>query len=165
MAASDRTPTPTIVESGWSERHEVATAKCPAGTGLVGGGFDSRNTRNGYQQNTDSVELNAPSEDTPNTWEVQLTNGQARAYAMCAPGAPTPTIVASKWANSGGIARATCPEGTALIGGGADSKPSTNLYNNVTDAQQANAPDAKTANTWKAEMMNGASKALAMCVE
>lgn len=165
LAADASTPTPQIVASDWSERHGTASATCPAGTGLVGGGFDSRNSRNHLRQNSDSVEESAPSTTTPNTWLVQLTHGKAKSFAMCVPGAPTPTIVASEWVDKGGVAYATCPEGTALIGGGADSKPSKDGFGVVTDAQQANAPDNKTANTWMAQMMNGSSKAYAMCAE
>ncbi|MFC4912289.1 hypothetical protein [Actinomadura gamaensis] len=163
--AAAQTPTPTIVESDWSGKHKVASATCPPGTGLVGGGFDSYNSRTSLGTNTDSMELNAPSDTEPNTWQVQLTNGQARAYAMCVPGAPTPTIVASAWSERGSKAYATCPQGKALIGGGADSRPSTNSFSQVGDAQQANTPDAQKPNTWRAEMMIGESRAFAMCVD
>ncbi|WP_382466513.1 hypothetical protein ACFIN9_41045 [Streptomyces noursei] len=165
LAAEAATPTPKIVASGWAEDHKVASATCPAGTGLVGGGFDSHNTRNRADQNTDSVEESAPSATKSNTWLVQLSNGDAKSFAMCVPGAPTPKTVASEWVADGGWAYATCPKGTALIGGGTDSTPSKNGPGAVTDAQQVNAPSGKKANTWMAQMMNGSSKAFAMCVK
>ncbi|MEV8413968.1 hypothetical protein AB0P45_10200 [Streptomyces niveus] len=164
-AAPAATPTPKIVASGWSGDHGVASATCPAGTGLSTGGFDSQNTRNGYGQNTDGVEENAPSPTKANTWLVQMARGKAKAFALCVPGAPTPSIVASGWVDDGGTARATCPAGMAMIGGGADSKAYKNGYGNVTDTQQINAPDDKKANTWMAQMMIGSSRALVMCTK
>ncbi|QKW54962.1 hypothetical protein HUT08_33425 [Streptomyces buecherae] len=154
-----------MISSAWSGNHGVASATCPAGTGLVGGGFDSRNTRTPAGHNTDSVEENAPSDKKPNTWLVQLTNGKAKSFAMCVPGAPVPTIVASDWVTKGGTAYATCPQGTALIGGGSDSRPFKTYVGAVIDAQQINAPDDKKANTWMAQMMRGSSKAFAMCAK
>jgi hypothetical protein len=154
---------PTVVASNWSLSGEVARVTCPAGTQLVGGGQDARleTTLTGIL--TDGVEANAPDPDYPNSWKVQAHHGQARAFAMCTADAPTPTVVASDWSAKGAVARATCPAGTQLVGGGQDARLETTLAGNVTDDVEANAPDPEYPNTWKVQLHYGQARAFAMC--
>ncbi|EDY50465.1 hypothetical protein [Streptomyces clavuligerus] len=156
-------PTPTVVASEWSADKEVATATCPAGTNLVGGGQDARLRVNGYDNVIDGVEANAPSPDTPNSWKVQLHLGQARAFAMCTAEAPMPTVVASEWSADKEVATATCPAGTNLVGGGQDARLTQNHYGQVLDGVEANAPSPDLANSWKVQLNDGKARAFAMC--
>ncbi|MER7987709.1 hypothetical protein ABTY53_19310 [Streptomyces noursei] len=55
----------------------------PAGTTLVGGGYDSKPVHLGNGANADTVNANAPSASKPNTWAVRMDGGRAKVYAMC----------------------------------------------------------------------------------
>ncbi|MEU6261743.1 hypothetical protein [Saccharopolyspora shandongensis] len=74
---------PQVVTSAWSGKAEAVSASCPSGTDLAGGGYDSRPATTGNGANADAVDLNAPSDTTPNSWTVKMHIGTARAYAMC----------------------------------------------------------------------------------
>jgi hypothetical protein len=63
------------------------------------------------------------------------------------------------------VARATCPAGTRLIGGGHDARLVTNpaLGEMVVDDIELNAPDASVANTWQTQAHRGPTRAFALC--
>jgi hypothetical protein len=156
-------PTPVVVASEWGAQGAVARVTCPAGTQLVGGGVDSRLVANLASTVLDDIEANAPDPELANTWKAQAHHGQARAFAMCTAEAPTPVVVASEWGAQGSVARATCPAGTQLVGGGQDARLTTNVFDQVTDAVELNAPDPGTPNTWQVQLHSGQARAFAMC--
>ncbi|MEU6109378.1 hypothetical protein ABZ853_13395 [Streptomyces albidoflavus] len=156
--------TPTVVASDWSPRGEVASASCPAGTHMVGGGVDARLVKNGFGQVQDAVEANTPDADRAGTWKTQLKKGQARAFVMCDAKAPAPTVVASEWSPAGQAARAVCPAGTELAGGGQDARIRTNGLGEPVDGVTANNPDPERAGTWKVQLHHGQARAFAFCL-
>lgn len=127
------------------------TATCPAGSTLVGGGAflrkippDTTAPGNGLKLNG-SISADAsgnPLTDnasTPSSWTAVAgfggqsdTNDQATAFANCATGGPTTTVVKvsapvgpSTQGNPPKTTTATCPSGTRLISGGAVGVPPT----------------------------------------
>ncbi|MFF1695424.1 hypothetical protein ACFVXC_17590 [Streptomyces sp. NPDC058257] len=156
-----------IVKSpAWSDQGKWADATCPAGTGLVGGGYKSHNSRNGVKHNVDAVDASAPSAPKPNTWAVKLHHGTAESYAMCAPGAPVPKVVVGKPGLDGHESVASCPKGMVSIGGGYNSDPVVTGAGAVVDFVQTSAPvEAADANGWKVEMMHKHGTAYVMCVK
>ncbi|WP_432070988.1 hypothetical protein [Streptomyces sp. AA1529] len=163
--AAAASETPIVVTSGWSAKTGVARVTCPSGTGLVGGGYAVNPTENGFGQVTDFIQGNAPSVSHPNAWAVQSLRGQAKAYAMCVTGAPTPTVVASKWSDPGKVVAATCSGNQKMIGGGYWSQPATNGVGQNMDEITVNAPYEGYPNTWMAGMQSGLALAFAMCVD
>ncbi|MEV6975583.1 hypothetical protein [Kitasatospora sp. NPDC093806] len=162
------TPVPIVVHSDdWSGKTEASKATCPGGTTLIGGGYDSIPVTNGYNQVQDAVDTNAPSQVEPNTWVIKMHLGKASAYALCSPaGSEPPIVVASAdWSGKTEVSKATCPEGTALSGGGYDSIPVTNGYNQVQDAVDKAAPSADEPNTWVVKMHLGRASAYALCTK
>ncbi|MFE4480267.1 MULTISPECIES: hypothetical protein [Streptomycetaceae] len=163
MCAKDA-PVPTVVASDWSQDHWIAKATCPAGKHLIGGGQDARLQTMVTGDVDDDVELNAPDANTPDTWSVQAKKGQARAMALCATGAPAAKVVVSDWSKDGWIAKATCPSGYGLVGGGQDARLDTNGFGALSDGVEANAPDPNSANTWMVQAKSGPVRSFAMCV-
>jgi hypothetical protein len=96
-----------------------ATATCPAGQVVVGGGYNSGASRAHLEL---MVRLERP---TPTQWRVILRNIAPRAtkitaIAYCAAG-PAPTVYVATvplGKNKGATARANCPTGTSLVFGG-----------------------------------------------
>ncbi|MFE4971269.1 hypothetical protein ACFRAR_04025 [Kitasatospora sp. NPDC056651] len=156
-------PALTVVASDWSQAGWIAKATCPSGYGLVGGGQDARIGTNFTGALSDGVEANGPAPDSANTWMVQAKSGQTRAFAMCAQGAPVPTVVASDWSQKGQVARATCPQGTQIAGGGRDSRLGLDGFGAIDDEIELDAPDPQNANSWTTRSHIGQSRALVMC--
>ncbi|MFI8811471.1 hypothetical protein ACIGWV_08280 [Streptomyces sp. NPDC055082] len=164
MCAEDA-PVPTVVASAWSQDHWIAKATCPANQHLIGGGQDARLETLITGDVDDDIELNAPDTTTPDTWSAQAKKGQARAMALCAAGAPALKIVASEWSQDGWIAKASCPSGYGLVGGGQDARLDTNGVGALSDGVEANAPDPNSTNTWMVQAKSGSVRAFAMCAE
>lgn len=162
--AAAATPTPLIVISGWSGDGQVARATCPSGTGLAGGGVEGRLNANLFDQVNDGLEANAPDETMANSWKTQEKKGRSRAVAMCVPGAPVPMVVASAWSAPRQVAYATCPSGTALVGGGQDARLVATLGGIVNDDVEANAPNEGNAQQWTVQLKQGQARAFAMCL-
>ncbi|MGA4539200.1 hypothetical protein ACPA54_04330 [Uniformispora flossi] len=156
---------PIVVATGWSAPGEVATATCPTGTGLVGGGYQVNPYANGLGQVVDFIQGNTPSSTTPNSWSVKQLMGQSAAFAMCVEGAPTPTVIHSDWSENGNAVTATCPDGQNMIGGGYASIPVTNGVGQNMDEIQTNTPVVGHSNTWAAGMKYGRAMAFVMCVD
>lgn len=166
VGATAAADAPVIVTSGWSGRAQTAYATCPAGTTLVGGGYDSKPVHLGNGANADAVNANAPSASKPNTWAVRMDDGTANAYAMCSKDShQAPVVVTSDWSGPAETVYATCPEGTTLTGGGYDSQPVHTGNGAIADAVNANAPSSWKANTWAVRMDGGRAKAYAMCTK
>jgi len=102
-----------------AHRNGSVTATCPAGTVVVGGGFDSGASPQHLEL---MVRLDRP---TSVQWRVVLRNIAATAtkitaLAYCAAG-PAPTVhtaTVKMGKNKGGTARASCPANTSLVFGG-----------------------------------------------
>lgn len=153
---------PIVVAGPIAENGEVSRATCPAGTQLVGGGYDARHSVNGLNNVTDGLVSFMPDPQKPNTWGARMLRGPVRSLAMCAKGdGPAPTVVAGPTAANGGTSKATCPEGTALVSGGYDSIPSVNGLGVYVDAVDTNAPT--NDNSWVAKMTLGTARAFALC--
>ncbi|QFZ18884.1 hypothetical protein [Saccharothrix syringae] len=163
-AAAQATPVPRVVISDWSGMGGVARATCPSGTGLVGGGVQGELVANTVDQVTDGLEANAPDETIPNTWKTQEKKGRSRAVALCAPDAPVPLVVASDWSAPAEVARANCPPGTALVGGGQDARLVSTLVGTVNDDVEANAPNVDNAQQWTVQLKKGQARAFALCL-
>ena len=163
--AAAASETPIVVTSKPSEKAEWAHVTCPSGTGLVGGGYEVHPTVNGMGQVTDFIQANTPSDTEPNTWAVKSLRGPSMAYAMCVTGAPTPTVVASKFSDPGEVVAATCSGNQKMIGGGYSSRPATNGVGQNMDEITVNAPSPRRPNTWIAGMDSGLAMALVMCVD
>ncbi|MEU8762244.1 hypothetical protein [Streptomyces sp. NPDC048659] len=159
------TPPVVVASSDWSGKGQASTATCPEGTSLVGGGYDSLPYANGAGNPVDSVDTSAPAKNEPNAWVTRLHSGKASSYALCDPASATvPAVVTSDgWSADKGLSRATCPEGTSLIGGGYDSLPYANGFGNPLDSLDAFAPAADQPNTWVARMHRGKVSAYALC--
>ncbi|MEU5818929.1 hypothetical protein ABZ791_35020 [Streptomyces huasconensis] len=166
-SASAAAEPPVVVNAGTaSPPGQVSRATCPEGTQLVGGGYRVFPVKNGLGEVADFIATNAPSATVPNTWEVRALFGRAGAYAMCSTSAAqAPTVVVSAWAGKDVTAKATCPAGTQLTGGGYDSRPAVNGMNDNKDEIVINAPAAQTPNTWMARMDKGEARAIAMCAK
>lgn len=75
----------------WSVRYEfwvpgsgTVTASCPAGTRVVGGGYQETEVEtNGFGHVITKIIANAPAVDGTG-WTVRVSKGQVRAYALCA---------------------------------------------------------------------------------
>ena len=100
----------------------TAVATCPHGTVVVGGGYNSGASLN-HQEELDQLDRRSSTQ-----WEVSMRNFGAAtaltAYAYCTTG-PAPSVVASAKVmltdtlnKKPSTARANCPNGTALVGGG-----------------------------------------------
>lgn len=155
VAAAGSTPTVTVhsvtapMTNLASHTGVTRTASCPTGT-LVGGGGYVRNATDpailptnglvlgGTDPSTGATPVDQPVADgatNPSNWMavanftgVAEAGDQATAYALCASGGPTHTVVASQSTVGANalqqvaapiLTTATCPAGTALIGGGA----------------------------------------------
>ncbi|MEU9593760.1 hypothetical protein AB0D84_29140 [Streptomyces sp. NPDC048193] len=153
---------PVTVAGPISEPGGFSRATCPAGTQLVGGGYDARHTVNGVNNVTDGLVVFAPEPLKANTWTAQMLSGQVRAFAMCAKGSgPAPRVVLGPASERGGYSKATCPEGTQLISGGYASTPATNGLGQYVDAVDTNTPT--NDNSWLAKMTIGTAQAVALC--
>ncbi|MET9549206.1 hypothetical protein ABZY36_28440 [Streptomyces sp. NPDC006627] len=166
-SASAAVEPPVVVNAGYpSQPGQVSQATCPEGTQLVGGGYRVFPVRNGLGEVVDFTAANAPSTTVPNAWEVRGLFGRAGAFAMCSTSSTeAPTVVASSWTGKDATAKATCPEGTRLTGGGYDSRPAVNGMNDNMDEIVINAPAGQTPNTWMARMDKGEARAIAMCAK
>ncbi|MGA4847254.1 hypothetical protein ACOBQB_13685 [Streptomyces sp. G5(2025)] len=166
-SASAAVEPPVVVNAGYaSQSGQVSRASCPEGTQLVGGGYRVFPVKNGLGEVVDFIATNAPSTTVPNTWEVRELFGRAGAFAICSTSsAEAPVVVASAWVGKDATAKATCPEGTQLTGGGYDSRPAVNGMNNNMDEIIINAPAGETPNTWMARMDKGEARAIAMCAK
>ncbi|MFJ4188770.1 hypothetical protein [Kitasatospora sp. NPDC089509] len=156
---------PVVVISDWSASKAAATATCPSGTQLVGGGYDSQPAHLGSGAVADAVNTNAPSASKPNTWVIKMDQGKAKAIAMCSKASSTaPTVVTSAWSADKTAAYATCPNGTQLSGGGYDSQP-VHTGNGVNaDTVATNGPSGAKPNSWVVKMDLGKIQSFAMCV-
>ncbi|MBD0712054.1 hypothetical protein BU197_28030 [Streptomyces sp. CBMA291] len=152
-----------VVVSDWSQRGWIAKATCPSGYGLVGGGQDARLDTNAFGALSDGIEANAPDPNSTNTWMTQAHSGAVRSFALCAPSAPVPVVVASDWSTDGRQVRASCPQGTQLAGGGQDARLRTDSFGSVDDDVELNTPDPQNPNTWTVRAHSGQSRALVMC--
>jgi hypothetical protein len=143
---------------GWSGS---ATARCPAGTVVVAGGFATTPHTSIVVTDLERV--------ASDLWRVSGgTGGVATALtsiAYCGPG-PAPklesqTVTTFNHAGYLGLARATCPAGTHLVFGGAVLKPTGDGF-----LQTLRVP-AKSKNTWAVSgyggMGRGKLTALAYC--
>ena len=153
---------PTVVYGNISAPGGFSSATCPAGTQLVGGGYDARHTVNGVNNVVDGLVVFAPDLQKPNTWNSQMYYGQVRSVAMCAKGdGPAPRAVAGPGSEKGGYSKVICPAGTQLVAGGYASTPSVNGLGAYVDAVDTNAPTAD--NGWTAKMTLGVAQAVALC--
>jgi hypothetical protein len=115
-----------------------ATASCPAGTTLLGGGGATRapgsspslHLLGSFPSGADGAP--ASSGSSPASWSARADSGgrggtgtRTIAYALCAAGAPAAatqvvahTVAGPTASSSVRTATATCPAGTSLLGGG-----------------------------------------------
>ena len=113
-----------------------ATAVCPSGTRIVGGGVNIEGSAfclplsSGEQERSSLSSYPTPGSDTQ--WFGSINCGNTRTYALCAPESPELNIVYAAGPNSniagcqqinanldrGGISVATCPAGYKVISGG-----------------------------------------------
>ncbi|MFF8882078.1 hypothetical protein [Streptomyces flaveolus] len=153
---------PVTVAGPVSEPGGFSRATCPAGTQIVGGGYDARHVVNGANNVVDGLVVFAPDPQKANTWTAQMYSGQIRAFAMCAQGtAPAPRVVLGPASEKGGYSKATCPAGTQLVSGGYASTPATNGLGQYIDGVDANTPT--NDNSWLAKMTIGIAQAVALC--
>ncbi|MFI1721815.1 hypothetical protein [Streptomyces sp. NPDC020489] len=152
---------PVVVAGPVSSNGGISRATCPAGTTLVGGGYDARHDINGVNNVIDGLDLFAPDWQNANSWVAAMHTGQVRAVAMCAKGSgPAPRVVVGP-AVKADYSKATCPAGTQLLAGGYTSTPATNGLGQYVDDVDTNSPN--TDNSWLAKMAIGTAQALALC--
>ncbi len=133
--------------------HASATARCPAGTVVVAGGFATSpgfSIVNGHVEVTEATvtDLERVSAEL---WRVSAflnggTHTALTSIAYCGPG-PAPklvsqTVTSFNHAGYVGLARATCPAGTHLVFGGAVINPAAD------GSLQTLRVPAHTKNTW-----------------
>ncbi len=120
-AISEVTRSVSAVQNSAETEEISATATCPAGTTLVGGGY-----RLQPSSNTQLIFIRASYPSAANAWTVIESNPQSggevtlTASAIClAASAPVTVNIASATTPAAGAAgAATCPAGTTLTGGG-----------------------------------------------
>ncbi len=138
--------------------HQVggAVAKCPGGTVVVAGGFNTRAAPHFEVMK----ELARIADDS---WRATILNVSASAttitsIAYCGPG-PAPTLQATALdvaGGHGGTARATCPGGTELLFGG---EVVTAGYSNNLPHLYPFGFTAETTTRWSVAAVNGSSVA------
>lgn len=159
VALCDTTGPASVAEKTVSvAAHQVgsAVAKCPAGTVVVAGGFNTRALP--YAEVVKGLERTAA-----DSWRATILNiGSSAttimAIAYCGPG-PAPTLQSTQIniaGYRGGTARATCPGGTTLVFGGlvATVGWSNNLPHLIPFSFTAD-----TTTTWSVAASNGSSVA------
>ncbi|MFI1377613.1 hypothetical protein ACH4UY_37180 [Streptomyces longwoodensis] len=152
---------PVVVAGPVAPNGGISRATCPAGTTLVGGGYDARHDTNGLNNVIDGLDLFAPDWQNANSWVAAMHSGQVRAVAMCAKGSgPAPRVVAGP-AVKADYSKATCPAGTQVLAGGYTSAPATNGLGQYVDDVDTNSPG--TDNSWLAKMAIGTAQAFALC--
>lgn len=120
-AISEVTRSVSAMQNSADTEEISATAICPAGTTLVGGGY-----RLQPSSNTQLIFVRASYPSVANAWTVIESNPQSggevtlTASAMCLTASvPVTASIASAAVGSGAAAgTATCPTGTSLTGGG-----------------------------------------------
>jgi hypothetical protein len=100
--------------------HQVkgAVAKCPAGTVVVAGGFNTR--AHPYEEVVKGLERTAADSWRATILNIGSVSTTITSIAYCGPG-PAPTLTSAQVNIAGfrgGTARATCPGGTTLVFGG-----------------------------------------------
>ncbi|MFG3391757.1 hypothetical protein [Streptomyces parvus] len=149
------------IAAGVSGKQSDAT--CPAGTGVVGGGYGMQSfVRANGGTVYDYATANGPVAEG-NSWRARMLhdNGRITASAICAPdnvGYRIATGVSGKQSD------ATCPAGTGVVGGGYGIQSFVRarggtLYDSLT----ANGPVAE-GNSWRARMLHDSGRVTAIAV-
>ncbi|MFG3379385.1 hypothetical protein [Streptomyces sp. NPDC047999] len=155
---------PSVAVSDPSADGQAVKATCPSGTRVAGGGFFS-NVFHYANGGTiyDYVRSSSPSR-AGDGWLAQQVKGKVQAVALCAPEDRAPSVVVSDPSGDAQAARATCPSGRRVVGGGFFS----NVFHyanggTMYDAVLANSP-SRAGDAWVAQQMKGKVQAVALCV-